>query len=115
MESPLPREKELLKALLEPLLEDFQYWFTKSRSFLESERLTFLETEAQNDLLERVKNSQREVSTAQMLFKITNGEAGIETSVLLPWHKLVSECWEVARRSRLTKAQYPEEKSDTLG
>ena len=83
MQSPLPSEKELLKAILEPLLEDFQYWFAKSRSFLESERATFLDTEEQNNLLERLKHSQQEVSAAQMLFKVTGGEAGIETSILL--------------------------------
>ena len=37
-----PKEDEILKTVLEPLLEDFQYWFNRSRSLLESEELTFL-------------------------------------------------------------------------
>ncbi|EHJ13387.1 DUF2605 family protein, partial [Crocosphaera watsonii] len=28
-------EQELLKTILEPLLEDFQYWFSRSRHLLE--------------------------------------------------------------------------------
>jgi hypothetical protein len=100
-----PTEKELLKTILEPLLEDFQYWFGRSRSLLETERLTFLSLEEQQDLLDRVKQSQQEVSTVQMLFKLTGGETGVETSVLVPWHKLVAECWQVAMKWRSLQSQ----------
>ena len=100
MSTNYPSEKEILKTVLEPLLEDFQYWFGRSRSLLEKERLSFLSLEEQQNLLDRVKQSQQEVSTAQMLFKATNGKAGIETSVLLPWHNLVAECWRVAMKWR---------------
>jgi hypothetical protein len=99
-----PTEKELLKTILEPLLEDFQYWFGRSRTLLESERLSFLTVEEQENLLNRVKKSQQEVSTVQMLFKVTGGETGIETSVLVPWHKLVAECWQVAMTWRAAKS-----------
>ena len=98
-----PTEKELLKQILEPLLEDFQYWFSRSRSLLESERLSFLSEAEQEDLLTRVKQTQQEVTTAQLLFKATDGEAGIESSILVPWHKLVSECWQVAMHWRSLK------------
>lgn len=103
MQPSQPTEKELLKAVLEPLLEDFQYWFGRSRSLLESERLSFLSVTEQAELLERIKNSQKEVSTAQMLFKVTEGQAGVDTKVLLPWHQLVAECWNVASRWRSLK------------
>jgi hypothetical protein len=98
-------EQELLKTVLEPLLEDFQYWFARSRSLLESERLSFFSVEEQNRLLERLKQSQQEVSTAQMLFKATEGKVGIESRMLVPWHHLVAECWDVARKWREIKAQ----------
>jgi Protein of unknown function (DUF2605) len=104
MSANQPTEKELLKTILEPLLEDFQYWFGRSRSLLETETLSFISPEEQQDLLDRVKQSQQEVSTVQMLFKVTGGEAGIETSVLVPWHKLVAECWQVAMKWRSLKA-----------
>jgi hypothetical protein len=100
MSSKQPTEKEILKTVLEPLLEDFQYWFTRSRSLLESEKLSFFSAQEQAELLERVKKTQQEVSTAQMLFKATDGKAGIESRMLVPWHQLVAECWNVARRWR---------------
>jgi predicted flavoprotein YhiN len=95
-----PSEQELLKTVLQPLLEDFQYWFSRSRSLLETENITFLSKEQQSDLLERVKQAQQEVSTAQMLFQATNGQVGVETATLVPWHRLVSECWQVGMRWR---------------
>jgi hypothetical protein len=98
-------EQELLKTVLEPLLEDFQYWFARSRSLLESERLSFFTVQEQAQLLEQVKKCQQEVSTAQMLFKATGGQAGIESRMLVPWHHLVAQCWDVARRWRELKAQ----------
>lgn len=103
MQPSQPTEKDLLKQILEPLLDDFQYWFSRSRSLLESERLSFMSIEEQSQLLERVKKSQEEVKTDVMLFKVTNGEAGIDTKVLLPWHRLVAECWQIARKRRLLK------------
>ncbi|MBD1867342.1 DUF2605 domain-containing protein [Cyanobacteria bacterium FACHB-471] len=94
-------EPELLKTLLEPLLEDFQYWFGRSRTLLESQTINFLGDEKQADLLERVKQAQQQVSTAQMLMKATDNQVGVETSVLMPWHQLVTECWQVAIQFRL--------------
>jgi hypothetical protein len=97
--SHLP-ENELLKMVLQPLLEDFQYWFGRSRSRIESEEIPFLSGEQQSDLLARVKQAQQEVTTAQMLFRATGGQVGIDIATLKPWHKLVTECWQVAMRLR---------------
>jgi hypothetical protein len=94
-------EPELLKTLLEPLLEDFQYWFGRSRILLESQTIDFLGVKKQADLLERVKQAQQQVSTAQMLMRATDNQVGVETSVLMPWHQLVTECWQVAIKFRL--------------
>lgn len=100
MSQSQPSEQELLKNILQPLLADFQYWFSRSRSLLETEDITFLSKEQQSDLLTRVKQAQQEVSTAQMLFQATDGQVGIETSTLVPWHRLVGECWQVGMRWR---------------
>ena len=100
MHQSQPSEQELLKSVLEPLLEDFQYGFSRSRSLLESEDITFLSDQEQSDLLARVKQAQQEVSTAVMLFQATDGKVGIETATLVPWHRLVSECWQVGMRWR---------------
>lgn len=97
--SNLP-EPELLKTVLQPLLEDFQYWFERSRSFLETEQIAYLSTKQQSELLERVKQAQQEVSTAQMLFQATGGQVGIDMATLMPWHQLLTDCWKVAMRFR---------------
>lgn len=98
-----PTEKELLKAVLEPLLKDFHYWFERSRNLLESEQMTFFTVREQAQLLSKIKQSQQEVSTAQMLFEATDGKAGIDSKMLLPWHQLVAECWNVAQKWRKAK------------
>jgi hypothetical protein len=110
MPQPQPSEQELLKAVLQPLLADFQYWFSRSRTLLETEDITFLSKEQQSDLLERVKLAQQEVSTAQMLFEATNGQVGVETATLVPWHRLLSECWQVGMQWRTGASTAPGKK-----
>lgn len=93
-------EPNLLKAVLQPLLEDFQYWFERSAHLLETEEIPFLSAEEQADFLARIKQAQQEVSAAQSLFQATGCEVGVETGVLMPWHKLLTECWQVTMRYR---------------
>lgn len=100
--SNLP-EPELLKALLGPLLEDFQYWFAQALLRLETEQQSLSHQEF--DLLERLQQAQGEVSAAQSLFQVTKGQIGIDTSVLMLWHQLVTECWRVTISARLGPAQ----------
>jgi hypothetical protein len=100
MSSPNSSNADLLKSLLEPLLEDFQYWFARSRLLLEDHEIRFLGVEKQADLLARVIQAQQEVSTAQLLFQATENQVGVETSVMMPWHHLVMECWQVSMRFR---------------
>ncbi|BAY74593.1 hypothetical protein NIES25_10070 [Nostoc linckia NIES-25] len=91
---------DLLKTVLEPLLDDFQYWFKRSRDLLETEKLSFMSNQEQSDLLLRVKQAQEELNTAKMLFSATEGQVGIDMATLMPWHQLVTECWNVAMRFR---------------
>jgi hypothetical protein len=94
-------DSDLLKELLAPLFEDFEYWFQRSRLLLENESMPFLGDIEQADLLARVIQAQQEVAIAKMLFQVTKEQAGVEMAVLVPWHHLVTECWQVARRFRL--------------
>ncbi len=55
------------------------------------------------DLLTRVKQAQQEVSAAQSLFQITNGQVGMDTPLVMEWHQLVTECWQVAIAAQLGK------------
>lgn len=98
-DSNLP-EGELLKTVLQPLLEDFQYWFSRSRNLLETERISFMSPKEQSDLLIQVKKAQEEVNTAKMLFTATDGKVGLDMATLAPWHRLVTHCWNVAMRFR---------------
>ena len=103
LNSNLP-ESEVLKSLLEPLLEDFVYWFGRSQTLLETEEISFLSPQQQSNLLERVKQAQKEVSTVQMLFRATGGQVGVETATLIPWHRLLMECSQVGMRFRMEQS-----------
>lgn len=82
-------------------MDDFLYWFDRSRALLEGHSIDFLDEGQQADLLQRVKQAQQEVETARMLLKVTDGKAGLDTAVLMPWHHLVTECWQVSARFRM--------------
>ena len=105
MSVPTPPESEILKTVLEPLLEDFLDWFSRSRSLLESEPLDFLSERDRLALLERVKAADGEVRAARLLFRATEGKTGIDPSALVPWHRLVVECWQVSAKRRQQKQQ----------
>jgi hypothetical protein len=101
-----PSDPELLKLILEPLLEDFQYWFGRSRQLLENNEIDFLGAEQQADLLLRLTTAQQQVSASQMLFRATDGQVGVDPGVMAPWHRLLMECWGVAMRFR--QSQHPQ-------
>lgn len=103
--NPSLPEPEFLKELLQPLLEDFQYWFSRSQALLESQTIGFLGQAEQANLLDRLKQAQQEVSTAKLLLQVTDGRAGIDTAILVPWHNLVTECWRIGMRFR---TEYPD-------
>jgi hypothetical protein len=99
-----PSEPELLKTVLQPLLDDFRYWFGRSRTLLENETISFLNLQQQTDLLGRVCQAEEAVRTTQTLIQVTNGKVGVDTQVLMSWHQLVTECWQIAIRFRLEQS-----------
>lgn len=80
---------------LDSLLSNFQYWLSRTRSLLEHEILDILEEQKQTDLLRRVQAALPNVTAARSLFKATSGQIGIEPPILMSWHQLVTECWQV--------------------
>ena len=98
MENSNLSNAQLLKVILEPLLEDFQYWFDHYEQILENEKIQFMSEQEQFDLLKRVKNAQNELKTARMLFKATDQQVGLDMATVMPWHQLVTECWSVGMR-----------------
>ncbi|MFB2646410.1 DUF2605 domain-containing protein [Raphidiopsis sp. BLCC-F218] len=96
-------DSQLLQSLLEPLLEDFEYWFARSQQLLENEKISFMTEQEQSDLLDRVKQAQLEVNTSKMLFNATGKQVGLDMATLAPWHQLLGECWRVGMRYRQIK------------
>jgi len=103
MLSPSLPESELLKELLQPLLEDFQYWFSRTRTLLESEAMPFLTPDEQVDCLAQVIQVQEEVQAAQGLFDALEGQVGLELATLMTWHRHLLDCWQLLMRWRLLK------------
>ena len=106
MLNPHLPDPQLLEAILEPLLDDFQYWFDRSVALLENEKISFLGTEAQTNLLGRIRQAQEEVKTAGLLLKATDGQAGVQMEVVMSWHLLLTECWQVAARYRMENSSH---------
>ncbi len=100
-------DPELLKTILEPLLEDFSYWLTQSEVLLARENIAVLEAES-SDLLDRVRQSLQEVQVTQSLFHATDSQIGVDTAVIMRWHQLVAECWQVTSRLRMGNAGRPD-------
>ena len=98
-------EPELMKAVLQPLLDDFKHWFGRSISLLESETIDFLSEHEQQDLLDRVRQAQQLVTASQSLSQATGNQAGVDMSVVMSWQQLVHECWNVGIRFRQQQAQ----------
>lgn len=98
-------KSELMKAVLQPLLEDFQHWFDRSITLLESETIDFLGEQEQQDLLNRVRQAQQLVSASQALSQATGNQACLDMPVVMSWHKLVHECWNVGIRFRQQQSQ----------
>lgn len=91
-------DPEMLRQLLEPLLEDFTYWFNRSQKLLSNERLSFLQESDQQNLLERVENALKEVAAASALFRVTGHQVGVDMMTMRPWHELLMECQAVGMR-----------------
>ncbi len=109
MSKSQPSEQELLQTILQPLLVDFDYWFSRSSELLERQQIPFLSPIAQAELLDRVKQAQQEVSVAKLLFQAVDGQAGIEPSQMVAWHKIVTECWQISMRLRQSEQSKIEE------
>lgn len=91
---------DLLPQVLEPLLEDFKYWFDRSQQFLSSHRLTFLEESQQADLLRRVEETQKSIAAATTMFQLSEKKVAIDPALVMEWHQLLMECQGVAMRYR---------------
>lgn len=93
-------DQSLMKAILEPLLDDFQYWFSEAKALLASPKADCLVAEQRKTLMERIGTAQKEVSAARILFAATDGQAGVDMAMVMNWHQLVSQYWRVSSHIR---------------
>jgi hypothetical protein len=100
MLDPEAQRVELMQQVLEPLLDDFIYWFDRASLMLEQERLGFITQVEQELLLSRIRQSLKEVRSADALFKATGKQVGVDVKAMVPWHQLLMECQSIAIRHR---------------
>ncbi|MEM6837170.1 MAG: DUF2605 domain-containing protein [Cyanobacteria bacterium P01_C01_bin.120] len=93
-------EKPVVQAILEPLLDDFQYWFGETKQLLNSPKADCLAKRDRQDLVEELTEAEQSVGTAKTLMLATGGKAGVELSVVTQWHQLVAKCWQTSRYIR---------------
>jgi hypothetical protein len=98
----------LLTRVLKPLLDDFQYWFGRSLKVLEQGSLNHLDGDQQAILIDRLHTALAETRTAASLLEVTHGQVGVDTTQVMHWHALATECWAVARRHRAGSSSVPE-------
>lgn len=95
----------MVQTVLEPLLDDFQYWFSEAEALLASPKAEALATGEKEALAAQLTAAQKEVATARTLLLATEGQAGVDTAVVMGWHQLVARCWQVARQLRQADSQ----------
>lgn len=93
-------KSKLLAEILSPLLEDYHYWFGRSRKLLEEQQLSFITPEQQADVLERVRHAQGELQAAESLYRMSEQEVGIDPGLMAKWHRLLMECAELGYKYR---------------
>lgn len=93
-------EPPILQAVLEPLLDDFQYWFSETQSLLASAKADCLADGDRQGLAQELDEAQQAVATARTLMLATDGNAGVELDVVSQWHRLVNKCWQTSRYIR---------------
>jgi len=93
-------DKPLVQEILEPLLDDFNYWFDETASLLQSPKADCLAEGDRQRLTHELDEAQQAVATARSLLLATAGQVGVDMAVVGQWHRLVSQCWQTSRYIR---------------
>jgi len=94
-------DQPIVQAILEPLLDDFKYWFSETETLLNSPQADCLANPDRQALLQELGEAQQAVATARTLMLATEGHAGVDMAVVTRWHQLVNKCWQTSRYIRL--------------
>ncbi len=94
-------ELELMRQILDPLIQDYHYWLGRSQRFLAEENLAeLISADEKTSLLNRILEAQSELQVAESLYKLSNTEVGIDPGLMAKWHRLLMECAELGRQFR---------------
>mgnify|MGYP005849658181 CR=1 FL=1 len=96
-------EIELMQSLLEPLLEDFRYWFTRSLDLLEKEHLSFMTADTQAEFTEKIRSIIGEVNAASSLFQVSGKQVGVDVASITSWHRALMECQAMGMQYRQSR------------
>lgn len=100
-------DKPIVQEILEPLLDDFQYWFNETKSLLNSPKADCLAASDRQALTQELGEAQQAVATARTLMLATAGHAGVDMAVVGQWHRLVTKCWQTSRYIRQHHPEHP--------
>lgn len=106
-----PESSEIVPKLLEPLLDDFLYWFGQSIRRLKAGPLEFMTAEEQAQLLQSIQTAMQEVQSAKALLQATG--VGVAPETLNTWHQWVVQGWRIAQQQRAAESLPSEESPES--
>ena len=89
---------EILESLLESLLTDFEYWFSRGYELIEQSSDEILSFEERQDLSGRLEEGLQAVKAARALTRAAGQPVAVSMKAMAPWHGLVTEVWGLSAR-----------------
>ena len=89
---------DILESLLESLLTDFEYWFTRGYELIEQSSDEVMNFEERQDLSGRLEEGLQAVKAARALTHAADKPVAVSMKAMAPWHGLVIEVWGLSAR-----------------
>ena len=97
----------LLDQLLDPLLEDFSFWFARGAVLLEHCPDSVMAAAERRAMAEALETSARALVAARCLRAAAPESLAVDLEAMAPWHRLVMRCWALAARMRQAGVELP--------
>ena len=88
----------MLELLQNPLLADFDYWFSRGQAIIQQYPDNILSSSDRLDLGERLSEGKRSLAATRSLLKASSAPMAISMKAMAPWHGLVTEVWGLSAR-----------------
>ena len=89
---------DILESLLESLLADFEYWFTRGYELIEQSSDEIMTLDERQDLSARLEEGLQAVNAARSLTRAAGKPVAVSMKAMAPWHGLVTEVWGLSAR-----------------